>query len=36
MMFCTFRDFLTVGPDRLTLNGTRLSAQEHDWKVFRR
>jgi hypothetical protein len=24
---CTFRDYLTVGPDRLTLDGSRVSAQ---------
>lgn len=33
---CTFRDFLTVDPDPLTLNGTGLSAQEHSGQALRR
>ena len=24
--YCTFRDYFTVGPDRMTLNGSRVSA----------
>jgi hypothetical protein len=32
---CTFRDFLTVGLDRMTLDGARLSAQEHNRQASR-
>jgi hypothetical protein len=34
--YCTFRDYLTVGPDPLTLDSTRLSAQECNRQAVRR
>jgi hypothetical protein len=33
---CTFRDYLTVGPDRMTLDGSRVSALKYKRQSVRR